>query len=115
MWIVDVMLSDRIVCNVSKLVVKIIATRNSVCVIARLPYFSRIEFTNGDGEAPFDELSRLLDGFNRSDQNVQMVRHHDKTVGQEAFEVAMAQERGNHQFGDFGALEDASALMGHGG
>ena len=116
-WVCFEVFPDRVVEDVLGLVAQVIVVGDSVGVVALLPDLSAYVFADGEEEAALDELGAAFDGHVRcgSEQDVDVIGHHDEGVELEFTGVAITEERGDEKLGGCRSLEDASSLMGDGG
>ena len=93
-WIVFVLLTGRIICDVNELILEVIVVPNSVFVVSTVPDFSGCLLTCSEGVAALDVLNALCcrfvyDGCN---QNVDVIGHDDETVQFKALSVPLLEE-----------------------
>ncbi len=110
--VVGVAFSDRVVGDVSKLILIVGCVREAVRMVSVLPEVALEVVADGEGKAAFDELHATLDGLIREgcQQGVEMVRHDDEAVECEAGLITVPKKCVDHESRSRGALEDAAAL-----
>jgi hypothetical protein len=98
------------------LVAEVFLIDNSVGVVILLPYLAGEILAHREGEPAFDQLGAAFDCnvWCWGKQDVDVVGHHDEGVELEFSGVSIAEERGNEEFSDGVALEDAASLVGDG-
>jgi len=111
--VVGVVLSTRIISDIEPLGLEVLDVPDSVFVASGVPDLARVLVANRERETALDQLDAargaLVDG--RRDEDVNVIGHDDEAVEGEAFLVAIAEERLDHELGVCSALEDPFTLM----
>ena len=115
--IVGVAFANRIVRDVLFLSFEVVLVTNAMFVVAGVPHLAWKLFADGERVSSFDELDAASSAHidRRCDKDVEMVRHDREGVECELTLVAVAEERGDHEFGVIGALENPVTLVGEDG
>lgn len=113
--IIRISLAQRVLGNVIELGDEVAGIGDAMGEVSLLPDFSSVLLAHGEGVAAFDELGGLLDGFGWREQDVDVIRHDDEAVQEEASLIAVAEDGCDKQFGVGGTLEDAAAVVTDGG